>query len=651
MKTTFTGSVVVAVCLSAIPNTVAAPLLTNGGLEKVPDDVRETVTVPVGSSYAGWESVGGNDIEFTTVFSPTAEGVSAVDLNGIGYEGAIAQAVTTKKAFAYTLRFAMSGNPGRRWLGEAHLGPKTMVVLWNSTNVGSFTFTQQDGDSWTNMRWEYHEIEVVGSGQDELRFESTTSAYMDAGPVVDDVSLDEKGVSLPSGCVGWWRAEDNAVDSVLANDGTLRGEATYADGKVGRAFSLDGLNDGIFIGNPAVLQLQEFTVETWIKRRDTDFATLGQPFTAGGLCQFGWDGWGFAIFDDGHLLLSLVGRSSVASDRAIQDTNWHHVAVCRTNDQVGFYIDGVGEAPKSYPATFTFVSPGFQIGAGAVNTEADGSFFGLIDELSVYNRALLPAEIAGIHAAGSAGKSLPESPRIVVQPASQEVVAGTEVTFTVTAAGTAPLAYAWTFQGTNLVDATNAALVLPAVQAENAGVYAVVVSDGAGRMVTSEAAVLTVHDPPVIVRQPEGARVLVQGSVTFSVEASGPASESLSYQWLRNGVAISGAISPTLILNNVGLSAAGTYTVRVSTPYATVVSDPATLIVASGAFTSAEWTVEGIKLTVAGEANTTYLIEVSTNLTDWQPLATLFNNPMNWSYVDTSAVVPGGRYYRLRRSP
>ncbi len=651
MKTTFTRSLAIAVCLSAIPNTVAAPLLTNGGLEKVPDDLRETVTVPAGSSYAGWESVGGNDIEFTTVFSPTAEGVSAVDLNGISYEGAIAQAVTTEKGFAYTLRFAMSGNPGRRWLGEAHLGPKTMVVLWNGTNVGSFTFTQQDGDSWTNMHWEYYEIEVVGSGQDVVRFESTTSAYTDAGPVVDDVSLVQRNVGLPSGCVGWWRAEDNAVDSVLANDGTLRGDATYAEGKVGRAFSLDGLNDGIFIGNPAVLQLQEFTVETWIKRKDTNFATLGQPFTAGGLCQFGWDGWGFAIFDDGRLLLSLVGSSSVASDRSIQDTNWHHVAVCRTNDQVAFYIDGIGEAPKSYPTTFSFASPGLQIGAGAVNTEADGSFFGLIDELAIYNRGLLPSELAAIHAAGSAGKSLPESPRILMPPASREVVAGTEVTFAVTAAGTEPLAYAWTFQGTPLPDATNATLVFPAVRAENAGTYAVVVADSAGRSITSDPATLIVHEPPVIVRQPESARVMVQGSVTFSVEASGPASETLSYQWFRNGVGIAGAVSPTLILNNVALAAAGTYTVGVSTPHATVFSDPATLIVASGEFTSAEWTPAGIQLFVSGELNTTYLIEVSTNLTDWQPLATLFNNPTNWSYLDTAAPVAGGRFYRLRRSP
>ena len=37
-----------------------------------------------------------------------------------------------------------------------------------------------------------------------------------------------------------------------------------------------------------------------------------------------------------------------------------------------------------------------------------GTFFGMVDEVSLYDRELSPAEIAGIYNAGSAGKCKPQ---------------------------------------------------------------------------------------------------------------------------------------------------------------------------------------------------------------------------------------------------
>ena len=45
------------------------------------------------------------------------------------------------------------------------------------------------------------------------------------------------------GFAGQWRAEDNAEDFVGDNDGTLENGATFAFGKVSKAFSLDGVDD------------------------------------------------------------------------------------------------------------------------------------------------------------------------------------------------------------------------------------------------------------------------------------------------------------------------------------------------------------------------------------------------------------------------
>jgi hypothetical protein len=67
-------------------------------------------------------------------------------------------------------------------------------------------------------------------------------------------------------------------------------------------------------------------------------------------------------------------------------------------------------------------------------------------------------------------------PAILSAPADQIVAPGATATFQVIAAGTAPLAYQWRLNGTNLPAATSSSLSLPA-QAANFGAYSVVVSN------------------------------------------------------------------------------------------------------------------------------------------------------------------------------
>lgn len=98
------------------------------------------------------------------------------------------------------------------------------------------------------------------------------------------------------------------------------------------------------------------------------------------------------------------------------------------------------------------------------------------------------------------------APTITAQPQSQTVWAGTNVTFTVTATGTAPLGYQWRKGGANLTDGGNvsgaatAALMLANVGLGDAGNYDVMVTNASGS-VTSAVAVLTVltwSDMPII---------------------------------------------------------------------------------------------------------------------------------------------------------
>ena len=51
----------------------------------------------------------------------------------------------------------------------------------------------------------------------------------------------------PSGLVTWWNGDGNANDIVGANNGTLINGTSFAPGKVGQAFSLDGVDDYVEI--------------------------------------------------------------------------------------------------------------------------------------------------------------------------------------------------------------------------------------------------------------------------------------------------------------------------------------------------------------------------------------------------------------------
>jgi len=112
-------------------------------------------------------------------------------------------------------------------------------------------------------------------------------------------------------------------------------------------------------------------------------------------------------------------------------------------------------------------------------------------------------------------------PQILVQPQRQHVPAGSNVTFTVTAAGSAPLAYRWRFDGTPITGATNSALLLTNVQPTSEGGYDVTVTNAVGA-VTSTVAVLTLNARPTVslVSPTNGQSFFSRTNITIEVMAN-----------------------------------------------------------------------------------------------------------------------------------
>lgn len=171
------------------------------------------------------------------------------------------------------------------------------------------------------------------------------------------------------------------------------------------------------------------------------------------------------------------------------------------------------------------------------------------------------------------------APAITANPTSQTVVAGSNVTFTVTATGTG-LMYQWQKDNVAISGATSASLSLSSVQTSAAGGYAVVVSNGGGS-VTSTAATLTVTSAgsaPVLTANPVSQTVAPGGSATMTVAASGT---GLTYQWQKNGADIPGATNASLTLSNLQGSDGADYSANVINAGGTTASFPATLTVAT----------------------------------------------------------------------
>jgi hypothetical protein len=118
------------------------------------------------------------------------------------------------------------------------------------------------------------------------------------------------------------------------------------------------------------------------------------------------------------------------------------------------------------------------------------------------------------------------APSITTQPTNQTSIIGSNATFAVIAAGTAPLSYRWTFNGTNLPGSSAASLLLTGVQSNQAGPYAVVVTNSSGS-ITSSVATLRVLVPPTI--NFTGSSVS-SSNVSFSVNSISGLSYTLQYK-------------------------------------------------------------------------------------------------------------------------
>src|SRR5262249_51151918 len=149
---------------------------------------------------------------------------------------------------------------------------------------------------------------------------------------------------------------------------------------------------------------------------------------------------------------------------------------------LNLYVNGKLDGTAGASGTIATSTQPLRIGG-----DETGWFFnGLVDEASLYDRALSASEIQAIYNADAAGKcTTPAPPTIYSQPTNQTVIVGQTATLTAGATGTLPLSYQWIFDDAILPGETSSSLVLTDVQFNQAGNYTVVITNNIGSVTSS----------------------------------------------------------------------------------------------------------------------------------------------------------------------
>ena len=239
---------------------------------------------------------------------------------------------------------------------------------------------------------------------------------------------------IPStGLVGYWPFNGNANDeSGNGNNGTVNGAALTTDrfGNANSAYSFDGVNDFIQTALIGPTGSNSRSVSYWVNSTSLqdNMTVLGYGNNNVASQDFHiWHNWNCPGMG---INISMVAKTFSSQ---IQNSNWKHVVFVFDNTQ-GSSINNVlvyenGQLLTNVCSSFGVANMqtgnSFPICIGKYHASAQNYFNGKLDDISIYNRALTPAEINQLYTDQT---SLVEVPCTPFLGEDQTVCAGTSVT-------------------------------------------------------------------------------------------------------------------------------------------------------------------------------------------------------------------------------
>jgi hypothetical protein len=289
----------------------------------------------------------------------------------------------------------------------------TYQIRTNSRNNGNLGCWPQSGDNSSTKYWFLNgKLDAVTLWTKALT-EAEASALYNEGTGLQ--------YSFPSSAIGYTSSPNDAVST---NHGTLVNGTTFAAGKIGKAFTFDGINDYVALPNNSLNSLtSDFSVSGWVYMPANTsnlycvlLSNVSNDYTTG-------KGW--SIFTYGNNIYFDIYYSGVyqnpnsayirlQANNTLTNNAWNHIAIARKNSTSSkIYINGslVGSNTSVLnPATPTAaITPtiGVLSSVGVGNPLSSYAPNGTkIDALSVWNKELSAADVTELYNSGN-GKQYP----------------------------------------------------------------------------------------------------------------------------------------------------------------------------------------------------------------------------------------------------
>jgi hypothetical protein len=304
--------------------------------------------------------------------------------------------------------------------GNASNDPEAMYVVLNGTAV----VYHDDPAATQSLEWTQWTIDLeqfASQGVDLTNVDSIGIGFGDKNNVqaggsgkmlFDDIALYRRpDAAAGATAVAWWKLDSNADDSSATGaNGTVVGEPVWVAGMIDGALELDGVDDYVDCGNPAVLDFGtgDFTISAWIKLTTVERATV---YAKGG-DNSGGIRYTLAMGESNDNKMTLTtdddsSKRQARGDTVVNDGAWHHVVGVRSGNMSHVYVDGVLDGSVDLPEGYD-LSGTSQANAliGAITDAQDPTgatlekfFTGTIDDVRVYDLALSDAEIAALASA------------------------------------------------------------------------------------------------------------------------------------------------------------------------------------------------------------------------------------------------------------
>jgi hypothetical protein len=408
----------------------------------------------------------------------------------------------------------------------------------------------------------------------------------------------------PAGLAAWWTGDGTASDRAGARPGVLHGGVSYGPGVNGQALVFDGTTG--YVEVPTVVdddlypQYGSFTLSAWVKTTSTDgLLTIASKDECGGDCPPGSQSLYALFLDQGIPSVKLQNADGdgtgnlfprVVASRFVADGRYHHVVFVREAfpnvpgyvqdfSLLSLYVDGELDT-LSLDGRPYFVgsirddnglSDPLAIGAWSAGGQPGGFFNGSIDDLTLYRRALTPAELRGMYIQRTAGQchGTDNQAPVLAAPPDQSSREGDAIVPLALAANDPDgdtLGYSASGLPSGLAIDIATGIISGTLDTPGSGSFSVTVAATDGSLSDSKTftwSVASSNRAPTLVNP--GAQASLEGTtIALPLQASDLDGDTLTFSatGLPPGLAIDGATG--VIAGSLGFQAAGSYAVTVS---------------------------------------------------------------------------------------